>query len=41
MLGVPAEMVTYPRERHGFHERAHQEDVLARLLAWYDKYLKQ
>jgi dipeptidyl aminopeptidase/acylaminoacyl peptidase len=41
MLGVPAEMVTYPREHHGFHERAHQADMLARLLAWYDKYLKQ
>jgi dipeptidyl aminopeptidase/acylaminoacyl peptidase len=41
MLGVPAEMVTYPREHHGFHERAHQADVLTRLLAWYDKYLKQ
>jgi dipeptidyl aminopeptidase/acylaminoacyl peptidase len=40
MLGVPAEMVTYPREHHGFHERAHQADVLTRLLAWYDKYLK-
>ncbi|MGA3167829.1 MAG: S9 family peptidase [Terriglobia bacterium] len=41
MLGVPAEMVTYPREHHGFRERAHQVDVLTRLLAWYDKYLKQ
>jgi len=41
MLGVPAEMVTYPREHHGFLERAHQVDVLTRLLAWYDKYLKQ
>jgi dipeptidyl aminopeptidase/acylaminoacyl peptidase len=41
MLGVPAEMVTYPREHHAFRERAHQVDVLTRLLAWYDKYLKQ
>jgi dipeptidyl aminopeptidase/acylaminoacyl peptidase len=41
MLGVPAEMVTYPREHHGFRERAHQVDLLTRLLAWYDKYLKQ
>jgi dipeptidyl aminopeptidase/acylaminoacyl peptidase len=40
MLGVPAEMVTYPREHHSFKERAHQIDVLARVLAWYDKYLK-
>jgi dipeptidyl aminopeptidase/acylaminoacyl peptidase len=41
MLGVPAEMVTYPREHHGFRERAHQIDLLTRLLVWYDKYLKQ
>jgi dipeptidyl aminopeptidase/acylaminoacyl peptidase len=41
MLGVPAEMVTYPREHHGFHERAHQVDLLTRIVAWYDKYLKQ
>ncbi|MBZ5669899.1 MAG: S9 family peptidase [Acidobacteriia bacterium] len=41
MLGVPAEMVTYPREHHGFRERAHQVELLTRLLAWYDKYLKQ
>jgi len=40
MLGVPAEMVTYPREHHGFRERAHQIDVVTRVLAWYDKYLK-
>lgn len=41
MLGVPAEMVVYPREHHGFRERAHQIDLLTRVLAWYDKYLKQ
>ena len=40
MLGVPAEMVTYPREHHGFRERAHQIDVLTRILAWFDRYLK-
>ena len=40
MLGVPTEMVTYPREHHGFHERAHQIDSLTRVMAWYDKYLK-
>jgi len=41
MLGVPAEMVVYPREHHGFRERAHQLDLLTRVLAWYDKYLKK
>jgi len=40
MLGVPTEMVTYPREPHGFKERAHQIDLLKRILAWYDRYLK-
>ena len=40
MLSVPAEMVVYPREHHGFSERAHQIDLLTRVLAWYDKYLK-
>ncbi len=40
MLGVPTEMVVYPREHHGFKERAHQVDLLRRILAWYDKYLK-
>jgi dipeptidyl aminopeptidase/acylaminoacyl peptidase len=40
MLGVPVEMVVYPREHHGFTERAHEVDLLRRILAWYDKYLK-
>jgi dipeptidyl aminopeptidase/acylaminoacyl peptidase len=41
MLGVAAEMVIYPREPHApFKERAHQVDLLTRVLAWYDKYLK-
>jgi dipeptidyl aminopeptidase/acylaminoacyl peptidase len=39
VLGVPVEFVTYPREHHGFHERAHQIDSLTRIMAWYDKYL--
>jgi dipeptidyl aminopeptidase/acylaminoacyl peptidase len=40
MLGVPAEMVVYPREHHGISERPHQLDLLRRVLAWYDKHLK-
>jgi dipeptidyl aminopeptidase/acylaminoacyl peptidase len=39
-LGKPVEFVVYPREPHGFHERAHQIDSLERIMAWYDKYLK-
>lgn len=40
-LGVPVEMVTYPRETHGIRERAHQRDLLERILAWYNGYLKK
>jgi dipeptidyl aminopeptidase/acylaminoacyl peptidase len=40
-LGVPAEMVTFPREPHGISERAHQLDLLKRVIEWYDKYLKK
>lgn len=39
-LGKPAEMVTYPREGHGFEERKHQLDLIKRVVAWYDKHLK-
>jgi dipeptidyl aminopeptidase/acylaminoacyl peptidase len=40
MLGVSSEMVTYPREPHGINERAHQADLLVRVLNWYDTHLK-
>src|SRR5262249_52483034 len=40
VLKKPAEMVTYPREPHGFTERAHQIDVLTRVLGWFDDHLK-
>ena len=41
MLGVPVEMVIYPREPHApFKERAHISDLLTRVLDWYDKCLK-
>jgi len=38
--GTDAELVVYPREHHGFRERAHQIDVMRRTLAWFDRYLK-
>ena len=38
--GVETELVLYPREPHGFHEEKHLVDRLNRILAWYDKYLK-
>jgi dipeptidyl aminopeptidase/acylaminoacyl peptidase len=37
---VPTEMVIYPREPHLFGERHHQHDLLARVLEWYDRWLK-
>ena len=39
--GVETELVVYPREPHGFHEEKHLLDRLNRILAWYDKYLKE
>ena len=38
--GVEAELVLYPREPHGFQEAKHRVDVLNRMLAWFDKYLR-
>ena len=39
-LGLETQMVAYPREGHGLVELAHQRDVLERVLAWFDRYLK-
>jgi dipeptidyl aminopeptidase/acylaminoacyl peptidase len=37
--GVPAELVVYPREGHGFQEREHRLDAARRSVAWFDRYL--
>ena len=37
--GVETELVTYPREPHGFQEPKHRTDVLTRMLAWFQKYI--
>jgi dipeptidyl aminopeptidase/acylaminoacyl peptidase len=39
-LGVPVEFVRYPREGHPIKERHHQIDLMRRLVAWYDRWLK-
>jgi dipeptidyl aminopeptidase/acylaminoacyl peptidase len=39
--GVETELVVYPREPHGFHEERHLLDRLNRILAWYDKHLRE
>lgn len=38
--GVAAELVVYPREGHGFQERAHILDKARRVIGWFDRYLK-
>lgn len=38
--GVETEIVIYPREGHGFQERAHQLDAWQRRVAWFDLHLK-
>jgi dipeptidyl aminopeptidase/acylaminoacyl peptidase len=37
--GVETELVLYPREGHGFRERAHRIDLMTRILEWFDKHL--
>jgi dipeptidyl aminopeptidase/acylaminoacyl peptidase len=39
--GVETELVVYPREPHGLQEEKHLLDRLNRILAWYDKHLKE
>lgn len=39
-LGKPVTMVRYPREPHWMHEYEHHKDVLTRVLAWFDQYLR-
>ena len=39
-LGVPTEMVIYPREPHIFQERHHQRDVLTRVTDWFNRWVK-
>lgn len=36
---VPVEYVVYPREKHGFKERAHRADALERIIRWLETYV--
>ncbi len=38
--GVETEFVMYPRMGHGPSEEMHQLDVMNRMIAWFEKYLK-
>jgi dipeptidyl aminopeptidase/acylaminoacyl peptidase len=39
-LGVPVELIVYPRESHGFAEKNHIIDLNRRIVDWFVKYLK-
>jgi dipeptidyl aminopeptidase/acylaminoacyl peptidase len=38
-MGVPTDFITYPRQKHAFHEKAHQYDIINRITDWFRKYL--
>jgi dipeptidyl aminopeptidase/acylaminoacyl peptidase len=38
--GIETEMIIYPREGHALSERPHQLDLMQRVLAWFDRHLK-
>ncbi|HEX8998113.1 MAG TPA: S9 family peptidase [Ktedonobacterales bacterium] len=38
-LGVPVELAVYPREGHGFVERAHIKDWVGRMIRWMTTHL--
>ena len=38
--GVPVRFVRYPREKHGFEERAHLIDLMNRIEDWFERYLR-
>jgi dipeptidyl aminopeptidase/acylaminoacyl peptidase len=38
-VGVPTDFITYPRQKHAFHEKAHQHDIIGRITGWFRKYL--
>jgi len=39
LQGKTAQLVTYPREGHGFYEPMHRIDEMRRCRTWFDKYL--
>ncbi len=40
-LGIPAEMITYPRTPHGVQEPKFIQDIGERVLAWFNAQLKR
>ncbi|MBV9440260.1 MAG: S9 family peptidase [Candidatus Eremiobacteraeota bacterium] len=39
-LGVPSSLVIYPGEGHGIRDAHHRRDLRARIVAWFDRYLR-
>ena len=39
--GVPTRLVVYPGEGHNIWQLEHRRDIILRMVAWFDKYLKQ
>jgi dipeptidyl aminopeptidase/acylaminoacyl peptidase len=39
--GVPTDFVTYPRQKHPFHERPYHLDLLKRIIAWFDEWMRE
>ena len=39
LLGVPADLVMYPREGHGIAEERHILDLYKRVVDWVQRYL--
>lgn len=37
---VETQLVLYPREGHGFSERAHRLDYMNRVISWFERHLK-
>ncbi|MFI5311462.1 MAG: S9 family peptidase [Gemmatimonadales bacterium] len=37
-VGVPTNMLRYPREGHGLRETQHVADLIERSIAWYDRW---
>ena len=36
---VPAQLVVYPNEGHGFTDPAHHRDVMERAVGWFERYM--
>ncbi|HEU5423250.1 MAG TPA: S9 family peptidase, partial [Nitrolancea sp.] len=38
-MGVPTDFITYPRQKHAFHEKAFQQDLLQRVVGWFQRWI--